>query len=133
LHILRAVNVGDVDAAFALASQVQAGALRVGCGPFIFSRPERIVGLAARHPIPAVYELGLYAAAGGLVGAGGSLRAGYRTVGNYTGQILKGAKAAELPVVQPTKFELVINAQIAKILGLEVPPQLLASADEVIE
>ena len=133
LHIMRAGNDGEIDAAFAMASQVQAGALLVGSDPFMFSRRERIVGLAARHAIPAIYELSEYAAAGGLMSYGISLAAVYRKVGNYTGQILKGAKPADLPVEQPTKFGLVINLQTAKTLGLTVPPQLLASADEVIE
>jgi putative ABC transport system substrate-binding protein len=133
LHILRASNDGEIDAAFAAAAELRAGALLVTADPFLFSRRERLVGLASRYAIPAIYELREYAAAGGLMSYGISLAEVYRLVGVYTGRILKGDKPADLPVLQPTKFELVINLKTAKALGLNVPLQLQQLADEVIE
>jgi putative tryptophan/tyrosine transport system substrate-binding protein len=133
LRILRASNDAEIDAAFATAAELRVEALLVAADPFFLSRRERLVGLASRYAIPAIYELREYAAAGGLMSYGVSLAEAYRLVGVYTGRILKGEKPADLPVQQLTKFEFVINLKTAKALALEVPARLLSFVDEVIE
>jgi putative ABC transport system substrate-binding protein len=133
LVIVRANAESDFDAAFSTLVRQQVGALLVCSSPFFNGRREQLVVLTARHAVPAIFEWRDFAAAGGLMSYGTSLADAYRQVGVYAGQILRGAKPVDLPVVQSTKFELVINLSTAKALGLTVPPQLLARADEVIE
>jgi putative tryptophan/tyrosine transport system substrate-binding protein len=123
----------EIDAAFASLMRERIDMLFVPGGAFFADRRVQLVLLATRHAIPAIYPLRGFAEAGGLISYGASLTDAYRQLGVYAGRILKGAKPAELPVVQSTKFELVINAQAARVLGLTVPPSLLARADEVIE
>ena len=124
---------GELDAAFASIVERGAKTLLVGTGPLLTSNRERIAALAARHAIPAIYPFRQFIEAGGLMSYGASFTAAYRQAGIYAGRILQGEKPADLPVVQSTKFELVINLKTAKALHLTIPPGVLALADEVIE
>ena len=133
LPTLKAATEGEIDAAFASLVELQAGALLVVPDAFFNSRRDQLVALASRHAVPALYWAQRFAAAGGLISYGISDIAVISQVGIYAGRILKGAKPADLPVQQPSKFELVVNLKTAKALGLTVPPSILARADEVIE
>jgi putative ABC transport system substrate-binding protein len=133
LAVLHASNESEIAAAFATLAGLHAGALLIGSDTFFASRRDQLVALASHYAVPAIYSFREFAAAGMLASYGASNAAAFRQVGIYAGQILKGAKPADLPVQQPTTYELVVNLKTAKALGLTVPPSILARADEVIE
>jgi putative ABC transport system substrate-binding protein len=133
LRIITASTENEVDTVFASIDDQHAAALVVQADPFFNARRDQLVELTSRHALPAIYESRGFPVAGGLISYGTPLTAVYRQMGVYAGRVLKGAKPADLPVIQPTEFELVINLKTAKALGLTVPPALLLSANEVIE
>jgi ABC-type uncharacterized transport system substrate-binding protein len=133
VDVVQASDSREIESVFRTLVDNKADALLVGPDAFLVSRRLQLAILAARHALPAVYNVREYAEAGGLMSYGTNVRDAYRQIGVYVGRILKGAQPADLPVVQSTKFELVINLSTARALGIKVPPNLLARADEVIE
>ena len=133
VRAVNAASVDDFDKGLATLAQLKAGALLVGIDALFLSRRDRLVGLVAHYAIPAVYTVRDFVLVGGLMSYAASVADGYRQAGIYVGRVLKGAVPADLPVVQPSKFDLFINLKTARTLGIEVPPMLLARADEVIE
>jgi putative ABC transport system substrate-binding protein len=133
IHVLRATTDREIDTAFETVTRRRIAALAVAAGPFFDTRREKLVALAARHKVPTMYHFREYTVAGGLMSYGIDLPDVYRQVGVYAARVLKGAKPSDLPVMQPTKFEFVVNLNTAKALGLTIPPSLLLRADQVIE
>jgi putative ABC transport system substrate-binding protein len=133
LQVLQASTDSEIDKAFASIASLRIAALIVLGDPFFDTRVQKLAALTVRYAVPAIFQFREYATAGGLMSYGVDLADAYRQVGVYTGRILKGEKPGDLPVVQSTKFEFVINLRTAKALGLEIPPDVLAIADEVIE
>jgi putative ABC transport system substrate-binding protein len=133
LEVVKATTENEIDAAFSIIARERVQALMVMNDAFLQLRRNQITGLCNRHGLPAIYPWREYVEAGGLISYGASIREAYRQSGIYVGQILKGVRPTELPVQQPTKFEMVVNLTTAKIIGLEVPPSVLIRADEVIE
>jgi putative ABC transport system substrate-binding protein len=133
ITVVNASNEEEIDRAFVRLVQEGAGALAIIAGPFFVTRAKQLINLAAMHRLPTIYFRREFAVAGGLMSYGSDTAEGYRQMGVYAGKILLGANPADLPVIQPTKFELVINLRTATALGLAIPPTLLARADEVIE
>jgi putative ABC transport system substrate-binding protein len=133
VRVLPVSTEPEIDAAFDIIAREQIPALTVGADPFLDIHRNKVIGLAALEAVPTVYQFREHAVAGGLMSYGIDIVDVYRQVGVYVGRILKGEKPADLPILQPTKFEFVINLKTAKALGVEIPPQLLATADEAIE
>ena len=133
MHVLHASTENDFDAAFEEVKKIKAGGLLIAADPFFSSHVKQLAGLAIRHSVPTVYQFREFAIAGGLLSYGTSFTQSFRTVGNYTGRILKGEKPADLPIQQATAVELIINQRTAKALGISVPQALISRADEVIE
>jgi putative ABC transport system substrate-binding protein len=133
INVLNASIESQIDTTFATISQQRADALIVGTDPFLLGQRSQLVQLAGRHAIPTLYFLREFVDDGGLMSYGANIANGYRQAGVYTGQILNGANPATLPIVRPTQFLLLLNLKSAKVLGLEIPPLLLALADEVLE
>jgi putative ABC transport system substrate-binding protein len=132
LRVLNASTEGEIEAAFANIAQQRSAALTIGTDTFFYSRRDQLVGLAARYAIPTIYFHPGFALAGGLIAYGSTFADELRMAGQYAGRILAGTKPAELPVQQPTKFELVINLKTAKTLGLTIPPSIMVRADEIL-
>jgi putative ABC transport system substrate-binding protein len=133
LFVARAVNDAELEAAFASFVEQRVGAVLVTAAPFFDTRSRQIIALAAKHTLPAMYQFRQYAVAGGLISYGPSITGSYKQAGVYAGRILRGAKPGDLPVLQPTKFEMVINLKTANALGLAIPNTMQLLADEVVE